>query len=308
MNRRRAVSVARDVVGVVREHNITFKAGSIAHAAFLSLLPLLLLVLLVTGAVGNEYLTERITEMARAHLSPAGRGLVYEALTNASDRAGASLIGIVTLVWGMLRVFRGINTAFDELYDEDREESILGTVADSVVVFTVVVLATVGVSLAAATLARVDHLIVAVLNPLALLVGLFVAFYPMYYVFPEADVGRREAAPGAVVAAVGWVLLEIVFGLYADAVNTVGTYETMGAVILLLVWLYGNAFVLLCGAAVNIVLAGRHDEDAGDHDQDEDEDDSDQYDDEDEGADADEAERDADDAPHETHGSGDVPV
>ncbi|MCU4972866.1 hypothetical protein OB955_08940 [Halobacteria archaeon AArc-m2/3/4] len=38
MNPRRWASVARAVVDVIREHNMTFKAGAIAHAAFLSLL------------------------------------------------------------------------------------------------------------------------------------------------------------------------------------------------------------------------------------------------------------------------------
>ncbi|WP_255291444.1 hypothetical protein [Natrinema sp. CBA1119] len=31
--------------------------------------------------------------------------------------------------------------------------------------------------------------------------------------------------------------LETIFGIYADLVNTVGTFETLGAVILLLIWL-----------------------------------------------------------------------
>lgn len=257
MNPRRWVIVARQVAEVIRDHDITFKAGAIAHAAFLSLLPLLLLVFVVAAAVGNDALTEHLTGMAQSHLSPAGEGLVYEALTNASDRAGASLIGVVSLVWGMLRIFRGVATAFDDLY-EDGETSFVEKVTDGLVAFAVILVATVGVGVGAAALATVDHPVAELLNPLVLLAGLIVAFFPMYYVFPEPDVSPREAVPGTIVAAIGWVLLEMVFGVYTALVDTVGTYETLGAVILLLIWLYANAFVLLTGAAVNIVLAGRH--------------------------------------------------
>ncbi|WP_245742119.1 YihY/virulence factor BrkB family protein [Natrinema salaciae] len=236
---------------------MTFIAGSIAHAAFISLLPLLLLLFIVAGAVGNEYLTDQIVSVARDHLSPAGQGLVYEALTHASRRAGASLIGIASLLWGMLRIFRGLKTAFDELYGEG-EGALSGTVVDGIVAFVVILFATIGVSFATATLATVDHLVVVVVTPLVLFCGLIVAFFPVYSVFPEPDISVREAFPGAVIAAAGWVVLEVIFGVYADLVDTVGTFDTFGAVILLLIWLYGTSFVLLVGVAVNVVLGESH--------------------------------------------------
>ena len=257
MDLRRIVSVAREVVAVIDEHNVTFMAGSIAHAAFLSLLPLLLLLFIVAGAVGNEYLTEQLVAMARDHLSPAGQGLVYEALTHASERAGASLIGLVSLLWGMLRIFRGVATAFDELY-ADGQNSFSEKLVDGAVVAVAILVATVGAGFGATTLAAIDHPVIALLTPVTLFVGLAIAFFPMYYVFPDPDVSVREALPGTAIAAAGWVVLETVFGIYADLVNTVGTFETLGAVILLLIWLYGNALVLLVGAAVNVVIGGHH--------------------------------------------------
>ncbi|RKD97423.1 YihY/virulence factor BrkB family protein [Halopiger aswanensis] len=257
MDPRRLGAVARDVAAVVREHNVTFMAGSIAHAAFLSIVPLLLLLFILVGAVGNDYLSDQIVAMARDHLSPAGEGLVFEALTNASERAGASLIGVVSLLWGMLRIFRGIGTAFDELYGGEAD-SVARKAIDSVVVFVAILIATVGAGFGATTLAAIDHIVVEVLTPFALFFGLLAAFFPMYYVFPNVDVSAREVLPGTIVAAAGWVALEAVFGVYAGLVDTVGTYETFGAVILLLVWLYGNAFVLLIGAAVNVVVGDHH--------------------------------------------------
>lgn len=257
MDWRAAAGFVEDVVGEIRANNITFMAGSIAHSAFLSLLPLLLLVVVVTTAVGSETLTEELIRLSRRHLSPVGQGLLFEALTNASDRAGASVVGVVTLVWGMLRVFRGINVAFDELYGAG-ESDLVEQVVDGLVVFGSVVVATLGTAAGVALLAVDEHPAALVLNPLALVVGLCAAFFPMYYVFPEADLRPREALPGTVVAAVGWVVLEVLFGVYVDVVETVSMYGVLGSIILLLVWLYAVAFVLLVGASVNLVLEDRH--------------------------------------------------
>lgn len=97
MDWRAAVGFARTVVEEARENNITFVAGSIAHSAFLSLHPLLLLLLVITAAVGSDALIEQLVSLSRQYLSPVGQGLRFEALSNASDRAGTSVVGVVTL-------------------------------------------------------------------------------------------------------------------------------------------------------------------------------------------------------------------
>lgn len=263
MDWRAAVGFARTVVEEVRENNITFMAGSIAHSAFLSLLPLLLLLLVITAAVGSGALTEELVSLARQYLSPVGQGLLFEALASASDRAGASVIGVVTLLWGMLRVFRGINTAFDELYGGE-ESDLLEQIVDGLVAFLSVVVATLGTAAGVTLLAVVEHPLAVALNPLALVAGLTAAFFPLFYVFPSVDLRPREALPGTLVAAVGWVLLEMLFGFYVDLVETVSMYGVLGSMILLLVWLYAVAFVLLVGATVNLVLRRRRPNDRPD--------------------------------------------
>ena len=255
----RAVAIGRAVVREMRAENVTFMAGSIAYAAFLSLLPLLLLLLIVASAVGNDVLAEHIVGASRTYLTPAGEGLVVEALTNASERAGASVVGVVSLVWGMLRIFRGIRTAFAELYDTVGEQTLLDQVRDGLVVFVAIVAATVGASFAVTAFALFPEVpFIGLLNPLALVAGLTIAFFPMYYVFPDVDVSPREVLPGVILAAVGWAILEAVFQVYVAYVDTIALYGTVGGVILLLIWLYASALVLLAGATLNVVIADRH--------------------------------------------------
>jgi membrane protein len=78
VDRRGAVAFVETVVEEIRANNITFMAGSIAHSAFLSLLPLLLLLLVITAAVGNQTLNEEVLRLARQYLSPVGQGLLFE--------------------------------------------------------------------------------------------------------------------------------------------------------------------------------------------------------------------------------------
>lgn len=254
----KVAAVGRATLREVWTNDVTFMAGSIAYAALLSILPLLLLLLVVASAVGDSFLTQRVQGLLQAFLPAAGNEFLYFALVNATNRAGASLVGLVSLVWGTFRVFRGIQTAFAELYDVPSDTTLRGTVRNSVLVFVVLSLATIGSGAGATYLAGFAHWPFAVaVETTALLLGLVAAFFPLYYAFPPLNLSAGEALPGAVVAALGWTALQTVFGLYVSQINTFAAYGTLSGVILLLLWLYGSSLVLLVGVSLNVVVAGR---------------------------------------------------
>jgi membrane protein len=91
--------------------------------------------------------------------------------------------------------------------------------------------------------------------PLVLLGGLVVAFLPMYYVFPDCDLGVRDVLPGAVFAAVGWALFQSLFQVYLSFSDP-GASSFAGSIIVLITYLYFTALVLLVGAVVNAVVGG----------------------------------------------------
>ena len=90
-----------------------------------------------------------------------------------------------------------------------------------------------------------------------LVVGLTVAFLPLYHLLPGEDVSVREALPGAVLAAVGWTLLQTGFRVYAAGAAGYETYGVLGGTLLLVTFLYVGAPLLLVGVVLNAVLAGR---------------------------------------------------
>lgn len=248
---------ARRVVATVREENVPFMAGSIAYQAFVSLLPLLVLLFFAISLVGDQALAGRVVSFSKEFLPTHAATLLGKSISQESGTAGASLIGLVTLVWGTLKVFRGLNTAFSELYGTTSRSSFLSRIVDGIVVFAVmtgVVLATsVGVTAISVVPLPADGVMV----PLILIGVLVLAFYPMYARFPNLDLSRREILPGVVVAAIGWATLQAVFGLYVELAGGSNRAGVIGAVILLLTWLYFGAFVLLVGATVNAIIVDR---------------------------------------------------
>jgi len=134
-------------------------------------------------------------------------------------------------------------------------KSVLDTLWDSMIVLLAVLI---GVG-SVAGLELVAEQVVGVglgpIGPVASLIGLFVAFTPIYVVFPEHRVSPRDALPGIAFATVGWFLLSYVFAVYSAIAGEYAAYGAVGAVLLVLIWLYAGAGILVTGAIINAVLA-----------------------------------------------------
>jgi len=264
------MTVTRGVVNGAQSDRITFIAASLAYYGFISLLPLLLLALVAAAVFGDPELVGSIADEVAATLGEQAGTLVREALTGAEGRGGATVVGLAVLLWSGLKLFRGLDIAFSEVYGEPIPDSVVDQVRNATVALgavTLAVLATVVVGTALASYGFADIVqrtgLVGVVGTVTLLVGLTAAFLPLYYFLPGTDVSLTEALPGAVFAAVGWTLLQTGFRLYASSAGSYEAYGVLGAVLLLVTFLYFGALVLLLGAILNAVVAGRADEKTG---------------------------------------------
>ena len=253
-----ARSTVLAVVREARREDVTFIAASIAYHAFVSLLPVLLLLTLIVSTIGSEQFVDEVLELTATLMPAAGQGVVGDALRNATGSVGASLVGVAVLVWGTFRIFRAMDAAFAEIYDTERKTSLIDRVTDAVVVFLALGIAAVVAVLFGSLVDVPDAVpLSGLLDALVAVFGLAVALFPMYYVFPNTEVTVREIVPGVLVAAVGWVVLRWAFGFYVSVSSKPDLYGLLGTLLLLVLWLYVGGLVLLVGAAVNATLAER---------------------------------------------------
>ncbi|WP_215144771.1 YihY/virulence factor BrkB family protein [Exiguobacterium qingdaonense] len=81
---------------------------------------------------------------------------------------------------------------------------------------------------------------------------LIVAFSLFYKIAPQQRVRFVETLPGAVFAVISWQVLSTGYSIYVESFSILGdTYGTIGAVILLQIWLYLTAATMLIGAEIN---------------------------------------------------------
>nr|WP_305149081.1 YihY/virulence factor BrkB family protein [Halobellus litoreus] len=248
------LAVPRSIVATVRDREVTFLAAGISYYVLVSLVPLLTLAVVVATVVGGADLATQVQSIAGRYLLPTGSELVVGAITDPTGRGAVSILSLLVTTWGALKLFRGIDVAFARIY-EYPTSPIVDQLSDGLLTLATLGGATVGVVIATAVMALVDVPFVGIVSPLVLLAFLVAAFLPLYAVIPDVPVGVREALPGAAFAAVGWAVLSAGFGLYAQF--STGVAGALGAVLLLVTWFYFSGILVLTGAVLNAVLAGR---------------------------------------------------
>ena len=252
---RLAVRVGRETVEIAQRTQATFLAAAVAYYAFVSLVPLLVVALAAASTVGGEAAVDRWLVRGEAVLTPATRELVTDALVGGTGQVGATALGTVVLLWSALKLFRGMDKAFSQVFGTVGSKGFVGEIRDGLVVAIaipvgVTVVTLVGFALAVLPLGPAG-------GPIgtALVVATLVAlFFPLYYVLPDRRLTARAALPGAVFAAVGWTVLAVGFRLYLEIAVAAALYGVLGGIFLLVTLLYAGALILILGAALNAAL------------------------------------------------------
>jgi membrane protein len=90
---------------------------------------------------------------------------------------------------------------------------------------------------------------------------LVVATGLVYYFAPDVEQHWKWLTPGSVFAVILWILVSLGFAFYVNNFCSYNkTYGTIGAVIVLLTWMYINGLVILVGGEMNAEIEHAADE------------------------------------------------
>lgn len=80
----------------------------------------------------------------------------------------------------------------------------------------------------------------------------------LYVLIPKKRIKLKQAMPGTLLAMVAWLTVTIVFSFYVENMGRFSfLYGSIGAIIVLMLWLYLTGIILVIGAELNNILETR---------------------------------------------------
>jgi membrane protein len=243
----------------------THLAAMIAYFALLAFVPLLFLVLSLIAFTGQESESSYLIEELRRSFPESSVDRLVQVAEDIRDSATAlGIIGGVGLVWSALGFFSVLESAFNIVYGipnrpffRQKVLVFLLTAGALVVLFIALLVASFGVELAREATIIGDVLVY--VYAIAVSTALVLAFvWTVYRVLTNEPLTWRETLPGAAFAAVLLQASFQVLPLFVRVTEGLVTLQAFGGLVLLLVWLYLMANVLVFGAEVNWWLSRRN--------------------------------------------------
>jgi YihY family inner membrane protein len=258
---RRPAAVAVATGRKFADDHTTNHAALLAFWGFFSIFPLVLVAATILGWVLPSDASAETLERIRSYVP-----LIDFSNEGITGSWWALLLGLVSALWGASGVTRTARFAFDEVWEvpEGERAGLARQTLDGVVAIGAVgLLLVASIFLTGLVSGTADQLDVGALGrvggyALAVIVDV-AAFIIAFRLLTSREVTTREVMPGAVLAGVGfWVLQSlssVIISRYLQ--NAESTYGNFATVITILWWFYLSGILTLLGAQLNVVLRDR---------------------------------------------------
>lgn len=244
------------------------RAAAVAFYAALSLAPMVLLFVAITGYLGEDT-QQRMFDTVTRTVGPDAGDAVRTIAAQGQDRvkgAGLSLVvSIAVILFSASSVFAALQVGLNYIWDVRVAP---GSGAKSWIrkrLLSMGMVLTIGflmlISMVATTVVGMvvpsNGWIWSVLNLLVSFGLLVLLFAGIYRFLPDVEIAWKQVWVGALITAGLFTLGQLLVGLYISRAGYRGSYGAAGSMVAVLVWVYYSAIIVFLGAEITQVYARR---------------------------------------------------
>lgn len=251
----------------IKHDRANLLAAGVAFYTLVAMVPALIAIVSIYGLVSDpDEISNQVEEFGAA-LPDSAQNLLLDQLESITTASTAGLgvgavLGLLTALWTTSSAVKHLIAATNAAYHEEEDRNFfklrglaLGLTVGAVVFFgaSIFVVAALPAVLADTVLGDATRIILSLVRWPGLAIAMILALGFFYRLAPNRDDPRwRWTSPGAVVATLLWIIASIGFSIYTANFGSYNeTYGSLGAVIVLMLWLFITAFVVIVGAEIN---------------------------------------------------------
>ena len=262
-----------DFFDLMRYNHLDSYAAASAFFLFISLIPLLMLILSIVPytPLTDEYLIKLITDLSPDRFDE----FVTAIIMSVYDNSPAVLsISAIVCVWSASRSILAIQRGLNDILElkETRNYFLMRIRAAFymlIMLASIVVILIISVfgerisshvsGIFAAKNIRPPEILRTIvdMSDIIVMVVLFLIFLYFFTVLPNKKIKAKRQVIGAAFSAVGWGLYSALFSLYITNFNAFTVYGSLTTIVITLFWLYGCMYIMFVGAQINCYLSSR---------------------------------------------------
>lgn len=252
-----------------REHGITYTGGQIAYFFILSVFPFIIFINALIASFNIP------SNSAIAFLEPFFPEQIVSFIANyieyVNAQSGVSLLsfGIILAIFSASKSVRSLARAFNLAYETEQKRGFFAQILFSMIfifLFALMLLACIVLVafgndfisklISEMTLAFAFIDLLSVWRWITMALILFFTMSIIYKLLPSAKIKFSETLTGTFFSLAGFLILTAFFSFYVNNIISSSVfYGSIGAIILLMLWMYFAGIILVLGAELNKIMA-----------------------------------------------------
>lgn len=247
----------------VKEDNLNAYASSCAFFVFLSIIPIvvLLLAILPYTPISSTLILDWIEKYL-----PAGTGSIFSSVITEAYSKSIGLISVATIttLWSAGKGVNSLITGFNAIDKvTDKRNTVILRLFSSL--YTLIFLIAIVILLLVVVGGNVaEDFLIGYFPSLSYVFGMLVNFRSLISIvmmtlifmvcfafLPYKKHKFKEQVPGAIFSAIGWTGFSYLFSFYVEKFNAFSMYGSLTTIIVLLFWLYCCLYIVFIGANLN---------------------------------------------------------
>jgi membrane protein len=258
----------------MNEDHVMAFAGNLTYKGLFAIFPFFTFLLSLLGIFNATDLVNTMVDKLSSIAPQSATEFIEGQLLSITQSQAESaftfgaIISILLALWGVSGAFRSVMEAMNVMYEVEEDRpfwkvyglSIFMSLAVIVLLVGGLVLVVFGESIGVrvAELVGLGSVFATIWStvqwPVVALAVLF-AFALIYYFAPAVKQRFRWISPGSILAFAFWLIFSLLFSLYASIAGSYNeTYGSLAGVIVLMLYVYYSALMMLIGAEINQVI------------------------------------------------------
>lgn len=256
------------LIAKIKNDDVFALASQLAYYLILSFFPFMLFLMTLVGF--SKISSGEILEGLRLVLPKSILELTQSTIKEIFDNQYTGLLGIsiLLMIWTSASAFKAVVKSVNKAYDfkENRSFikisiiSMMGILALAMIIILALAMLVFGnvISEYIKNVQPFYKIILIIWNIFRyafIFIIMILIFATIYRFAPAKKITWKKVIPGSIFSTVGWVLISSAFSFYIDNFNNYSRfYGSLGAVFILMTWLFLISMIFILGVEINFVI------------------------------------------------------
>ncbi len=267
-NLKHKINLLMSLIEKVKKDDVFALASQLAYYLMLSFFPFILFLMTLAGlsSLSSSDVLNQLSVMLPKSILDLTQSTIQEVFDN--EYTGLLGISILLMIWTSSSAFKAIINSVNKAYDFKENRSFIklsiismaGILALALTMILSLIILVFGNVISEYiesfnSIYRVTLTLWSIFRYTFIFIIMIIIFVGIYRFAPAQKLILKEVIPGSIFSTIGWIIVSLGFSFYVDNFGNYSRfYGSLGAVFILMTWLFLISMIFILGIEINFVI------------------------------------------------------